>query len=476
VTLSSACPASLVAMAKAAVNFACTECGYSAGRWFGKCPGCNAFGSLVEEAPAAAATKSAAKPLLRLVEVNAEEATRISTGVPELDRVLGGGLVPASLVLVGGEPGVGKSTLLLSALGAISSAGRRALLVTGEESTAQVKLRAARLGGTEKVEILAETELDAVCATLERERPDVCVVDSVQTLHASDVASAPGSVAQVREAAGRLMRVAKQAGVATILVGHVTKDGAVAGPRVLEHLVDCVLQFEGDRYHAHRVLRATKNRFGSTNELGVFEMTGSGLVGVPDPSELFGSTHAGEVGAAVGCVLEGSRPLLLEVQALVARTELAMPRRVATGVDTRRLAMIVAVLGRHAGVSLGSSDVFVNVAGGVRIEEPGADLAVALAIASAARGVAVREGHAAFGEIGLTGRLRPASQAERRLAECRKLGITAVVAPEGTAGNGKPKVLFAETLRAAIRSGLLPRPPAETEEPEPAEDALLSRA
>src|ERR671911_631788 len=368
-------------MAKAAVNYACTECGYSAGRWFGKCPGCNAFGSLVEEAPAAATATAAAKPLLRLVDVNAEEAKRISTGVPELDRVLGGGLVPASVVLVGGEPGVGKSTLLLSALGAISAAGRRALLVTGEESPAQVKLRAARLGGTEGVEILAETELDAVCATLERERPDVCVIDSIQTLYSAEMSSAPGSVGQVREAAGRLLRVAKEQNVATILVGHVTKDGAVAGPRVLEHLVDCVLQFEGDRYHAHRVLRAAKNRFGSTNELGVFEMTGAGLVGVPDPSQLFGRSE-GEVGAAVACALEGTRPLLLEIQALVAPTDLAMPRRVATGVDPRRLAMIVAVLSRHARVALGAADVFVNVAGGVRIDEPGADLAVPLAIAS----------------------------------------------------------------------------------------------
>jgi DNA repair protein RadA/Sms len=440
-------------MAKAAVNYACTECGYSAGRWFGKCPGCDAFGSLVEETPASAA-KPAAKPLLRLVDVNAEEAKRISTGVAELDRVLGGGLVPASLVLVGGEPGVGKSTLLLSALGAVSAGGRRALLVTGEESTAQVKLRAARLGGTEEVEILAETELDAVCATLERERPAVCVIDSVQTLYAADLGSAPGSVAQVREAAGRLLRVAKEFGVATILVGHVTKDGSVAGPRVLEHLVDCVLQFEGDRYHAHRILRAVKNRFGSTNELGVFEMTGAGLVGVPDPSELFGRTEAGEVGAAVACALEGTRPLLLEIQALVAPTDLAMPRRVGTGVDPKRLAMIVAVLSRHSGVPLGSADVFVNVAGGVRVDEPGADLAVALAIASAARGVSVREGWAAFGEIGLTGRLRPAAQAERRLEECAKLGIVAALAPKGTRRRGKIRVQEAETLRQAIGAAL----------------------
>ena len=440
--------------AKVLVQHVCTECGTASPRWLGKCPGCGAFGTLAEELHASEeSTSSRARTPTPLGDVSAIEGQRISTGVPELDRVLGGGLVPASLVLVGGEPGVGKSTLLLSALGAIARAGRSALLVTGEESAAQVSLRAARLGGAETVDILAETDLDTVCATLEQERPDVCVIDSVQTLHASDLASAPGSVAQVREAAGRLLRVAKKAGVATILVGHVTKDGAVAGPRVLEHLVDCVLQFEGDRYHAHRILRATKNRFGSTNELGVFEMTASGLVGVPDPSELFGSTHPGEVGAAVGCALEGTRPILLEIQSLVSPSDLAMPRRVGTGVDPKRLAMIVAVLGRHAGLGLGSADVFVNVAGGMRIEEPGADLAVALAIASAARGVPALESAAAFGEIGLTGRLRPAAQAERRIDECAKLGLTTVIAPAGTPPRDRPRVASAETLRAALAAG-----------------------
>ncbi len=435
-------------MAKAATTqHACTECGTVSGRWLGRCPGCGEFGTLVEEAipDRRSGTTPSARPLLRLVEVEAEEADRIPTGLPELDRVLGGGLVPASLVLVGGEPGVGKSTLLLSALGAISQS-RRALLVTGEESSVQVKLRAARLGGCDAVEILAETELDTVCATLERERPGVCVIDSVQTLYSAEIGSAPGSVAQVREAASRILRVAKEAGVATFLVGHVTKDGTVAGPRVLEHLVDCVLQFEGDRYHAHRVLRATKNRFGSTNELAVFEMTGGGLVGVADPSALFGKTEPGEIGAAVTCALEGTRPLLIEIQSLVAPTDLAMPRRVGTGVDPKRLAMIVAVLARHAGLPLGSADVFVNVAGGVRIDEPGADLGIALAIASAARGVPVHEGLAAFGEIGLTGRLRPATQAPRRVEECRKFGVTAVLAPSGTAGAG----LEAESLRQAL--------------------------
>jgi len=334
------------------------------------------------------------------------------------------------------------------------SADRRTLLITGEESVAQVKLRSARLGGAANVEILAETELEAVCATLDSERPEVCVIDSVQTLYSSQLGSAPGSVAQVREAAGRLLRLAKEAGIATILVGHVTKDGAVAGPRVLEHLVDCVLQFEGDRYHEHRVLRAAKNRFGSTNEIGVFEMTGAGLTGVPEPSELFGRTEPGEIGSAVACALEGTRPILLEIQALVAPTDLAMPRRVATGVDPKRLSMIVAVLSRHAGVALGQADVFVNVAGGVRIDEPGADLAVALAIASAAKGAPVRESVAAFGEIGLTGRLRPATQAERRLEECAKLGLGEVLVAAGTKLRGKLTVAEAKTLRQAVAAGL----------------------
>src|SRR5256714_1513089 len=439
-------------MGKPAVTYACTDCGYSAGRWCGKCPGCNAFGTLIEDVVGGPGAKAPPQPLLRLVDVEATEAARISTGVAELDRVLGGGLVPASLVLVGGEPGVGKSTLLLTALAEMSEQ-RRALLVTGEESVAQVKLRAERLGGAARVETLAETDLETVCATLEAERPDVCVIDSVQTLHAAEIGSAPGSVAQVREAASRLMRTAKELGVATILVGHVTKDGSVAGPRVLEHLVDCVLQFEGDRYHAHRILRATKNRFGSTNELGVFEMTGTGLVGVPDPSEVFGRSAGSEIGSAGACALEGTRPTLLEIQALVAPSDLAMPRRVATGVDPKRLAMIVAVLGRHARVALGTADVFVNVAGGVRIDEPGADLAVALAIASAARGAPSVARSAAFGEIGLTGRLRPATQAERRLEECRKLGLELVVTPAGTPG-GKMRIHESETLREAIRGGL----------------------
>jgi DNA repair protein RadA/Sms len=441
-------------VAQPALKFACSECGQSTGRWLGRCPGCGSFGTLIEESAAPTQARDvAAKPVLRLVDVQVEEAKRMRTGVAELDRVLGGGLVPASLVLVGGEPGVGKSTLLLMALAAMSQ-HHRALLVTGEESAAQVKLRAARLGGAERIEILADTDLEAICATLEAERPAVCVIDSVQTLYSADIGSAPGSVGQVREASARLLRVAKEAGVALFLVGHVTKDGAVAGPRVLEHLVDCVLQFEGDRYHAHRVLRAAKNRFGSTNELGVFEMTGAGLVGVPDPSQLFGAAREEEIGSAVACALEGTRPLLLEIQALVSPTDLAMPRRVGTGVDPKRLAMIVAVLARHGGIALGQADVFVNVAGGLRIDEPGADLGVALAIASAAKGSAVPAGTAAFGEIGLTGRLRPAAQAGRRLEECAKLGLGTVIVPAATKEHPGVEATAVETLKHAIGAAL----------------------
>jgi len=445
-------------MAKAAaVQFSCSECGYSTGKWLGRCPSCGGWSTLVEERAAASispnAGHGAARPLLRLVEVKAADAERFFTGISELDRVLGGGLVPASIVLVSGDPGIGKSTLLLMALAAMS-AHHKTLLVTGEESAAQVKLRADRLGGAQDVHILAETNLDDICATLESERPDVAVVDSVQTLYAPELGSAPGSVAQVREAAARLLRVAKEHHVAIFLVGHVTKEGAIAGPRVLEHLVDCALHFEGDRYREHRVLRAVKNRFGSTNELGVFEMTGEGLVGVADPSELFGRVDEDQPGSAVVCALEGTRPLLLEIQALVSPSDLAMPRRVATGVDPKRLSMIVAVLGRHAGVALGSADVFVNVAGGVRIDEPGADLGIALAIASAARNARVRPGVTCFGEIGLTGRLRPASQAERRLAECAKLGFTDAIVPEGTEPRVKMRLTAASTLRQAIVGGL----------------------
>jgi DNA repair protein RadA/Sms len=351
--------------------------------------------------------------------------------------------VPASLVLVGGEPGVGKSTLLLTALSAIS-ATRPSLLITGEESAAQVKLRAERLGGHAlKVPIVAETDLEAVLATLETERPDVCVIDSVQVLYDPALTGAPGSVGQVREVAGRIMRVAKELGIATLLVGHVTKEGSLAGPRVLEHLVDCVLSFEGERERTYRTLRALKNRFGSTNEVGVFEMVERGLVEVEDASERFVTEATRAPGSVVLCAMEGSRPLLVEVQALVAPSELVPPRRVANGVDRNRLALVLAVLARHGGVGLGTSDVFVSVAGGVRVDEPGADLAIALALASAAKGIELTQDKplAAFGELGLTGELRHVAHADRRLAEAAKFGLDAVVRP----GQG------ATTLRDALR-------------------------
>jgi DNA repair protein RadA/Sms len=367
-----------------------------------------------------------------LGQVEAPKVARLSTGIGEFDRVLGGGLVPGSLVLIGGAPGIGKSTITTAALANLSAAGHRVLYVSGEESAAQVRLRAERLGPHALgVPIVAETDLEAVLATLEAERPDVCVVDSVQVLYDPALTGAPGSVSQVREVAGRIMRVAKERGIATLLVGHVTKEGSLAGPRVLEHLVDCVLSFEGERERTYRTLRALKNRFGSTNEVGVFEMHEQGLVEVEDASARFVNEATRAPGSVVLCAMEGSRPLLVEVQALVAPSELVPPRRVANGVDRNRLALVLAVLARHAGMSLGSADVFVSVAGGVRVDEPGADLAIALALVSASKGVAPADGAplAAFGELGLTGELRHVGHADRRVAEARKFGLDGVVCP-----------------------------------------------
>jgi DNA repair protein RadA/Sms len=437
--------------------FVCSQCGNESPKWHGRCPGCGEWNTMVEEraveAPrtgGSSLARKAAKPArpIALSEVEAPALARHKTGIGELDRVLGGGIVPGSLVLIGGAPGIGKSTITGGALGNLAAAGRRVLYVSGEESAAQVKLRAERLGEHAlQVPIVAETDLETVVATLEAERPDVCVVDSVQTLYANGMTGAPGSVGQVREVAGTLMRVAKERNVAVILVGHVTKEGALAGPRVLEHLVDCVLQFEGERERTYRTLRALKNRFGSTNEVGVFEMRDSGLVEVADASSRFVAEATRAPGSVVLCAMEGSRPLLVELQALVAPTELVPPRRVANGVDRNRLALVLAVLARHAGLGLGSSDIFVSVAGGVRVDEPGADLAVALALASAARGVPLGSEErplAAFGEVGLTGELRYVAHADRRLAEAAKFGLDPVLSPDGRA----------RTLRQALRAAL----------------------
>ncbi len=445
-------------MAKSATVYVCSACAHESAKWHGRCPACGEWSTLVEEArraPAPAGGRrargdgggAAVKPVA-LRSVQSPQVARFSTGIGELDRVLGGGVVPGSLVLLGGSPGIGKSTITTATLGNLVAAGRSVLYVSGEESAAQVRLRAERLGGGAlDVPIIAETDLDAVVATIDAERPDVCVVDSVQVLHAAQLTGAPGSVGQVREVAGRLMRCAKERGTAVILVGHVTKEGALAGPRVLEHLVDCVLSFEGERERTYRTLRALKNRFGSTNEAGVFEMRDEGLVEVEDASARFVAEATRAPGSVVLAAMEGSRPLLVEVQALVAPTELVPPRRMANGVDRNRLALVLAVLTRHAGIALGGADVFVSVAGGVRVDEPGADLAVALAVASAARGAVLGDGRtplAAFGELGLTGELRHAAHPDRRLAEARKFGLTSVLHPGDALSD----------LRSALRRGL----------------------
>src|SRR3954449_7911590 len=431
----------------------CTACGQTEARWHGQCPGCGAWNTLVEEAARAPARRGRAAPRgpagrpQRLRDVTTPAVARLETGIREFDRVLGGGLVPGSLVLLGGSPGIGKSTLTGMALGNLEGAGRTTLYVSGEESAAQIRLRAARLGGAAlDVPVLAETDLATVLATLEAEKPAVAVIDSVQTLHASELTGAPGSVGQVREVAGRIMDAAKRSGTAVLLVGHVTKEGALAGPRVLEHLVDCVLQFEGERERTYRTLRALKNRFGSTNEVGVFEMRQGGLVEVLDPSARFVGEATGKPGSVVLAAMEGTRPLLVEVQALVSPSELVPPRRVCNGIDRNRLALVLAVLARHAGVGTGTQDVFVNVVGGVRVDEPGADLAVALAVASAARGVAASAGErplACFGEIGLTGELRSVAHGDRRAEEAAKFGLSPVLCAE-----------TAPTLRQALKAAL----------------------
>jgi DNA repair protein RadA/Sms len=444
-------------MSRAATVHVCSACGHVAAKWHGQCPACEEWNTLVEErAPAApgragraggvraAAGAPAGRPVA-LRDVRAERTPRLLTGIGELDRVLGGGLVPGSIVLLGGSPGIGKSTLTNMALGHLAAAGRRTLYVSGEESAAQIRLRAERLGADAlEVPVLAETDLETVLATLEAEVPEACVIDSVQTLHSAALESAPGTVGQVREVASRVTEVAKRRGIAVLLVGHVTKEGALAGPRVLEHLVDCVLQFEGERERTYRTLRALKNRFGSTNDCGVFEMREGGLVEVLDASARFVGEATRAPGSVVLAAMEGSRPLLVEVQALVSPSELVPPRRVCTGIDRNRLALVLAVLARHAGVGTGTADVFVNVVGGVRVDEPGADLAVALAVASAARGVATDPSPlAAFGELGLTGELRSVGHPDRRLAEAAKFGLREVLSPAS-----------APTLRAALRAGL----------------------
>jgi DNA repair protein RadA/Sms len=453
--------------------YTCTECGLQSAKWHGRCPGCEAWNTLVEErlTGAEAGGRGRAKrgargvgggaggrerrPALAarpLEQVGAAPIERMSTGIGELDRVLGGGLVPGSLVLLGGSPGIGKSTLTNMALGHLQQAGHRTLYVSGEESAEQVRLRAERLGpGALRVPILAETDLDTVLDTIAAEAPAACVIDSVQTLNSGELSGAPGSVGQVREVAGQVMELAKSRGIAVILVGHVTKEGALAGPRVLEHLVDCVLQFEGERERPYRELRALKNRFGSTNEAGLFEMRQGGLVEVLDASARFVAEATRAPGSVVLAAMEGSRPLLVEVQALVAPSELEQPRRVVSGLDRNRLALVLAILGRHGRVGTGGADVFVNVVGGVRVDEPGCDLAVALAVASASRGVPLNgTPRACFGELGLTGELRWVGHPERRLEEAAKHGCSNVIAPVDSGGGAREAATLREALALAL--------------------------
>jgi DNA repair protein RadA/Sms len=453
--------------------YTCTECGLQSAKWHGRCPGCEAWNTLVEERLTGAEAGGrgrgkrgargvgggaggrerrpalAARPL---EQVGAAPIERMSTGIGELDRVLGGGLVPGSLVLLGGSPGIGKSTLTNMALGHLQQAGHRTLYVSGEESAEQVRLRAERLGpGALRVPILAETDLDTVLDTIAAEAPAACVIDSVQTLNSGELSGAPGSVGQVREVAGQIMELAKSRGIAVILVGHVTKEGALAGPRVLEHLVDCVLQFEGERERPYRELRALKNRFGSTNEAGLFEMRQGGLVEVLDASARFVAEATRAPGSVVLAAMEGSRPLLVEVQALVAPSELEQPRRVVSGLDRNRLALVLAILGRHGRVGTGGADVFVNVVGGVRVDEPGCDLAVALAVASASRGVPLNgTPRACFGELGLTGELRWVGHPERRLEEAAKHGCSNVIAPVDSGGGAREAATLREALALAL--------------------------
>lgn len=428
-------------------RFVCQQCGHDSQKWLGKCPSCGGWNTFAEEIVkpekrSHARASGFAEPM-RLSEIQSSSAQRLVTGIGELDRVLGGGIVPGSLILIGGDPGIGKSTLTLQLGEQVAKQGSITLYVSGEESLEQTKLRAGRLGASsENLYVLAETDLEAVREHVQRLSPGVLIVDSIQTMFRPDLASSPGSVGQVRECGAELLRIAKSQRVATFLVGHVTKDGALAGPRTLEHIVDTVLYFEGDRHQAYRILRAVKNRFGATDEIGVFEMTGEGLAGVDNPSRIFLSDRAQEAGgSAVVCALEGTRPLLVEVQALVAPANYGVPQRVANGVDYRRLAMLLAVLERRAGISLGMQDVFVNAAGGVRLEDPGVDLGVLAAVASSARDKPIRKGAVAIGEVGLGGEVRPASQSEGREKEARKLGFTVCVTAESRRAVPAPRGL-----------------------------------
>lgn len=439
--------------------FLCDECGYESPKWYGKCPSCGAWSSLKERT--VSNTVKGASPERRVVsnskvtklrEVTVEHEERVSSGIGEFDRVLGGGIVTGSLVLVGGDPGIGKSTLLLQSAMKLSK-DHSVLYVSGEESEKQIKMRADRLSDkTGDMSLYCETDIDKILETANEIKPDVMVIDSIQTVYSEEISSVPGSISQVRECCMMLMKYAKQSGTAVFIVGHVTKEGTIAGPRILEHMVDCVLYFEGERHQSYRILRAVKNRFGSTNEIGVFEMEGDGLHQVENPSAaLLMGRPENTPGSAVVCTVEGSRPILAEVQALVAPTGGANPRRMGTGIDYNRMAMLLAVIEKRLGLSLQNCDVYINVAGGLKISEPAADLAVISAVISAYTGKPVPENLAAIGEIGLTGEIRNVNQLDKRISELEKMGFKKCIVPKG----GKVKKTEAEIKTAENLSDLV---------------------
>ena len=426
-------------MAKQRSMYICSECGYESGKWYGKCPGCGEWNTMNEETPAVKSTGTkcssggyASRPLKRLSEITEDVERRISTGIHEFDRVLGGGIVPGSLVLVGGDPGIGKSTLLLQVCRNLAEKQVSVLYISGEESLRQIKLRANRIGQfTDKMQLLCETNLEVIREVIERRKPDVVVIDSIQTMFHEDVSSAPGSVSQVRESTNILMQIAKGMGVSIFIVGHVTKEGNVAGPRVLEHMVDTVLYFEGDRHASYRILRAVKNRFGSTNEIGVFEMCNTGLEEVKNPSEyMLNGRPEDASGSVVACSMEGTRPILVEIQALVCQSNFGIPRRTAVGTDFNRVNLLMAVLEKKVGLRLAASDAYVNIAGGMKMTEPAIDLGICLAIVSSAKDIVIPDNVMVFGEVGLSGEIRAVNMAGQRVQEAKKLGFGTVVLPE----------------------------------------------
>ncbi|MFD0694322.1 DNA repair protein RadA [Paenibacillus sp. GCM10027628] len=426
-------------MSKQKTKFCCQECGYESPKWMGKCPGCQSWNTMVEEIETVVRTQGMNSSIARtkekptsIIHIESSPEPRVLTNNKELNRVLGGGIVPGSLILVGGDPGIGKSTLLLQTSFALTQAQQKVLYISGEESVKQTKLRADRLNASSPLlYVLCETNLELIEEAIQEINPDFLVIDSIQTVYHPAIASAPGTVGQVRECTGHFMRIAKGKGIATVLVGHVTKEGAIAGPRMLEHMVDCVLYFEGERHHSYRLLRAVKNRFGSTNEIGIFEMQEGGLVEVNNPSELFLSERPlGVAGSTVVASMEGTRPVLVEIQALVSTTNFPSPRRMATGIDHNRLSLIMAVLEKRMGLFLQNQDAYLNVAGGVKLDEPAVDLAVAISIASSFKDQPTRPYDVVFGEIGLTGEVRGVSRIDQRVKEAEKLGFRRVIMPE----------------------------------------------